>query len=199
MAIPLILAVTVAITAQEGAPRINSIQDVNRIVERHFATLPGHTPGELITQKMGQELFKKLAKAGWTCPHEKDILERMLDEGEFLVTVLGSPKGQEFLSKIRGYPDGIDRIDRMSRLPQGRDSVTDLIHKVPNGHKWIEALTTTEQGIKVGESLSKAELGKDFNQPTGRIYYAEQLSKYLSESYNRSRTKTVTNQHSGKK
>jgi hypothetical protein len=178
--------------AQQETGRIKSFDDVYRVVEHYFANQSGFVPGSLINRKMGHEVFNELKKRGWSCPHEKEIIERMLVEDEFLVSVLSTSKGQEFLGKIRAYPDGIDRLDRMSRLPYGKESVTDLVNKVPNGADWIKALTTTMQGMKVGESLSKAEKGKDFNKPTGRIYFVEQFVKHLRESYERSRTNAVT-------
>jgi hypothetical protein len=83
------------------------------------------------------------------------------------------------LHKIASLPEGIDRVDRLRKLPQGEMSVNDLIRKVPNGADWIEGMTTTERGKILGERLSNAPDGHDFNEPTGRIYTVPDLAREI--------------------
>ena len=47
----------------------------------------------------------------------------------------------------------------------------------------IEAMTTTKRGYKLGQRLSNAPKGKNFNKPTGRIYTESALTTRLKESF----------------
>ncbi len=80
------------------------------------------------------------------------------------------------------YPEGYDRLDRMVRLPRGEIFTEDLIHN-PGGYQMVEYMATAQGGIEMGKMLSETPKGKNFNQPTGRIYTAEQLIARVKKSY----------------
>ena len=174
---------------------IKSIKDVQRLTNQYFATLDGYQQGDIITQKHVRNLFKIFGRYGWKVPYQKEVLAKFLPEGHFLPQVLNSDKGREFLGKIKKYPGGVDRVDRISRLPNGQQSVRDLIYKIPNGADWIKGMTTTKGGLALGRSMSKAPKGKDFNKPTGTIYFASDLPKILEALFRQTQTKTVKNPH----
>jgi hypothetical protein len=156
-----------------------SSEELNRFVQHHFATQAGFQEGDLITREATQALLVKLQEKGWQVKDEDELLERLLPEGDFLVKQLQDTKGREFLRKIQKYPGGVDRLDRLARMPQGKNNVNDLIRKVPNGADWIQAMTTTKEGKRLGKSLSNTRSGKNFNQTTGKIYFVPQLAQEL--------------------
>ncbi len=114
-------------------------------------------------------------------PDYKQILERVPAKDEFLAEQLRTPGGRKFMRQISRYDDAYDRLDRLSRLPHGQQTVIDLI-RGPDGYKMLEYMTTTPGGEALGEQLSNAPKGKNFNRTTGRIYTAETLLKRLEQS-----------------
>ena len=145
----------------------------------YYGALPGYQPGDVITRSSVEKLFRQLQQQGWTIEEPESILERMLPDDDILVQQLQTKKGRAFWQKIQQLPGGIDRLDRLARMPQGSANVRDLIQKIPDGHKWIEGMTTTRRGQRMGERLSRSESGRNFNQPTKRIYTAEELIEEL--------------------
>jgi hypothetical protein len=59
--------------------------------------------------------------------------------------------------------------------------VRDLIRGA-DGDKLIEYLTTTRGGRNLGSALAGARQGANLNQPTGRIYTADELMAAIEES-----------------
>ncbi len=156
-----------------------SLQDVETFAERIFAQQAGYQPGDLVTQRGTVKLLTALEAKGWKVHDKAALLKRVLKDDDFLVRQFNDEKGREFLRKIENLPEGIDRVDRLSRLPQGEMSVSDLIHKIPNGAEWIEAMTTTRRGKILGERLSNSLDGRNFNEPTGACYRLSELAKEI--------------------
>jgi hypothetical protein len=154
---------------------------IHGLAERVFAQQAGYQPGDLVTQPPTMQLLKQLESKGWRVREKEELLKRVPKADDFLVRQLSDARGREFLRKIEKFPEGIDRVDRLSRLPQGEMSVNDLIRKVPNGADWIEALTTTRRGEIEGQRLSNSVDGRDFNEPTGRIYTLPELVKEIHD------------------
>jgi hypothetical protein len=121
----------------------------------------------------------QLKQRGLTIQDPESILDRILPDNDILVQQLHTKKGRAFWQKIQQLPGGIDRLDRLARMPQGQANVRDLIQKIPDGDKWIEGMTTTRRGRRMGERLSKSKSGRNFNKPTKRIYTAEELADEL--------------------
>ena len=119
---------------------------------------------------------------GWTVTDRRIILSLVPDDSEFLIRQLRSHSGRSFMSRVSSYSNAYDRLDRLTRLPHGRQTMHDLIHGV-GGEKMIEYMTTTPGGKNLGKQLSNAPKGRDFNQPTGRIYTAKMLLGRLQKSY----------------
>ena len=190
-----IFSITSLSAQAAGRPAIDSIKDVQRLTNQYFATLEGYQRGDIITQKHVRNLFKIFGRYGWKVPYQKEVLAKFLPEGHFLQQVFDSEQGRKFLNQIKKYPNGVDRVDRISRLPNGQQSIRDLIYKIPNGADWIKGMTTTKGGMALGRSMSKAPKGKDFNKPTGTIYFASDLPKILEALFRQTQTKTVKNPH----
>lgn len=168
-----------------AVPQIRSFSDVRSLTGQHLAASgTDYRDGDLITRKQVTELFELLEHAGWEVPEQQSVLNKVLSAGDFIAReLLSTPKGRQFMRKIAGYKLGYDRLERMSQLPQGQMSVHDLIHKVPNGHTWIQAMTGTQRGKRLGDRLSNSRQGKDFNEPTGHLYTAKQLLEELQPQF----------------
>jgi hypothetical protein len=154
-------------------------QQLQAFVNAHFASQPDYQPGDLITQAATKQLLQKMRQKGWSVDNADEILEQVLPDDDILIQQLQSKKGRVFWEKVQKLPGGIDRLDRLARMPQGQANVRDMIQKIPDGHKWIEAMTTTERGRRLGNRLAKSPTGEDFNEPTGRIYTANVLISRL--------------------
>jgi hypothetical protein len=157
-----------------------SPDQLQALVLQHFASLPDYEAGDLITQSATAKLFQKMEQQGWMVADGSELLERVLPEDDILVQQMRTKKGRKFWSKICTLPGGIDRLDRLARMPQGEANVRDLIQKIPDGDKWIEGMTTTRRGQRMGERLSRSPGNRDFNKPTKRIYTAEILLQELN-------------------
>ena len=84
------------------------------------------------------------------------------------------------MRKVGRHPGAFSRLDRLSTISRGQTFVRDLIRSA-DGDKFIEYLTTTRGGRNLGSSLAGAQHGTDLNQPTGRIYTAEDLMAVLDQ------------------
>ncbi len=179
----MVLSVTAFATSAAtpaAAPAAPEAQQVQAFVVQFFQSSPDYLPGDLITRSATQKLFRKMRSNGWAIDDEKEILDRTLPDDDILVQQFRTKKGRVFWSKIQNLPGGIDRVDRLARMPQGQANVRALIQKVPDGYKWIEGMTTTRRGERLGDRLSKSSTGRNFNKPTDRIYTAEMLAEQLA-------------------
>jgi hypothetical protein len=168
--------------AKASEKKVLKFGEIKQIVSRHFAATKGYRSGDLITRQSVANLFKQLELYGWKVADQNEILGQILSEGDFLAKQMRTDPGKSFMRKVSGYPGGFDRVDRISRMPQGRGNVTQMI-KMPDGYEMIEAMTTTSRGRKLGQRLSNAPKGKDFNKPTGRIYTEAALTARLKKSF----------------
>lgn len=185
-ATPIVLMMTLAAgtIAAEPARRVEkpTLPEVAQFASQFLQEKAGYQPGHLVTQSGVVKLLDALEAKGWQVRERDKLIARVLKDDEFLVRQFSDEAGQAFLRRIEHLPGGIDRVDRLSQLPQGEMSVNDLIRKVPNGAEWIEAMTTTRRGEIEGERLSNAEAGRNFNEPTGRLYTLEALAQAIFES-----------------
>jgi hypothetical protein len=181
-----LLALTLPLTAR-GADKskstaLPSLEQVAKAVVGTFDALSDHEPGDIITQTEATKALAAVQKLGWAVPDGKALLKRVPAEGEFLVEVLRTDGGRRFMRQISGYPMGYDRLDRLSLMPHGKKTVRALV-RGPDGYKMIEYMTTHPGGKGLGRQLSRGKRGAGFNDPTGRIYTAEDLLDEVRQLY----------------
>jgi hypothetical protein len=150
-------------------------------VERYFDSLPDYQPGDLVTRSQVAKALAKVAEAGTKVPDAQRILSATLADSSFLAKELSTPAGRKFMRKVARHPGAFSRLDRLSTIPRGQTLVRDLVRGA-DGDKFIEYLTTTRGGRKLGSTLAGARQGADLNEPTGRIYTAEDLMAALDET-----------------
>ena len=166
-------------------PALPKWEQVQRAAGAALRSRPDSQPGDIIAKSEAQACFAKLAALGWEPSDAQQIVAAVPGDDEFIVKHLrgkNNKDGQRFMRHVAKYPEGYDRLDRMIRLPRGETITEDLIHN-PGGYQMVEYLATAQGGIEMGKMLSETPKGKNFNQPTGRIYTAEQLMARLRKSY----------------
>ncbi|MDA7977600.1 MAG: hypothetical protein MPJ50_02380 [Pirellulales bacterium] len=168
-------------TSADNFPRFEQIKS---LVKRSFASLPDFKEGELITKSQVQIVCEDVRTFGWKVFPQKEILANVLADTAFLAKELRTKRGRKFMSKISALPGAYDKLDRLSRLPHGRKTVHDLINGV-GGDELIVYLTTASGGQELGKLLANAPKGRDFNEPTGTIYTAEQFLIRLEAEHSR--------------
>jgi hypothetical protein len=183
-----ILLFAAAVAAEPAADRgkakpIPSSSELRQAVLRYFQV---HAPkdyqdGDLLTREDVEPLLSQLQKQGFPSPDAKRILESVPSASEFLPKQFATPAGREFMRKIAKYPGAYDRVDRLSRMARGRQIIQELI-RGPGGEKMIQYMTTAPGGKELGKMLGNDPMGGNFNQPTGRIYTADQLLDRLEKS-----------------
>lgn len=168
--------------SQQSELPLPTITEVQQTVAGHFSGLKGRRKGDLISQVDVADLFGKLEEIGWKVTDKRAILSRVLSDHDFLVRQLRTPHGMRFMRHISANPVGYDRLDRLRRMPYGTRRIRELIND-PGGHTMINYMTTTEGGRNLGKYLSKDKRGRSFNQPTGKLYTAQQFVKQIDVSY----------------
>lgn len=171
---------TTGTTAKE--PSRPKFSQVKLAVEIYFQTLPDYQAGDLISRRNVAEALDAVADAGWIVPDAEKLLLRVPSDGSFLVQQLSSNEGRKFMRKIARLPDPYSRLDQLSALPRGQKIVRDLIRE-KDGDLFIQYLATTTGGQNLGRMMENAKHGSDLNQPTGRIYTAEELLTALEIHY----------------
>ena len=165
--------------AQDEA--LPSFAKVRSTTERLFKS-EDLEPGDILARSEVEPLFKILKRIGWNVPGYKSIIKAVHKDSDFLVQTLRTEDGRRFAQKVAGYPRGFDMLDRLSKMPHGRATIEALV-RGPDGQKMVEYLSTTGGGNELGKMLSDAPAGKDFNDPTRRIYTADQLLRVLEFKY----------------
>jgi hypothetical protein len=168
-------------SADAAAPQLPTFSEVEDAVRAHFRSLPDYQSGDIITRSQVEPLLSQ-KPLEWLGPKREEVLDRLLQDSDDLVTELRSPAGRDFLPQIAKYPNGIDRLDRLSQLGQGKKALRNVIH-VRDGYKLIETLATTRNGKALGKVLAKSPDGADFDKPTGRIYTLDMLLAYFEQVY----------------
>jgi hypothetical protein len=155
-----------------------------KLVGMYFERQPGYQKGDIITREQASEVFRYLKKLNWDVRDQRQILEQVYSEKDFLPKTLRAKSGAGFMRQVAKLPQGYDRVDRLSQLPRGKQTVVDLT-KEKDGYKMIEYMADSKGGKNMGKMLSNVPRGADFNQPTGKIYTADHLIKRLQESYDK--------------
>lgn len=164
--------------------KLPSFDRVTSTTEQFFRGRYNYRDGDIISRSQVQALFEQLRQIGWTVPRlrQDELLDRVLDDNNFLVRQMRTTDGRKFAAQIARYPGAYDRLDRLSRMPTGRNAVARLI-KGPDGYKMLDYMATTPWGHNMGQMLSDTPTGRDFNQPTGRIYMLSDLLSELEDVY----------------
>jgi hypothetical protein len=168
--------------AQAKKPALPDFSMVTEVVERKLKADRNYRPGDLISRGDLEPIFKELAERGWKVADRSEIEKQLLADGDFLVRELRTNSGRTFMRQVGSYPDGYGRLDHLADLSDGRLIVRRLIDG-PDGYKLLEYLTTAPGGREMGKMLTQAPHGKNFNQPTGRIYTADALLERLKSSH----------------
>jgi len=134
-----------------------------------------------VTRSQVAGALAKVADAGAKVPNADRILAATLPDNSFLAKELSTPAGRKFMRKVARQRGGFDRLDRLSSISRGQTLVRDLIRGA-DGDKFIEYLTTTRGGRNLGSTLAGARQGTNLNQPTGRIYTADDLMAAIEAS-----------------
>ena len=170
---------------KKPAKELPKWDQVERAANATLRSQEGYQPGDIIARSEAQACFARLAALGWEPADAQALAAAVPGDDEFIVKRLrgkNNKDGRRFMSHVSKYPEGYDRLDRMIRMPRGETITADLIH-TPGGYQMVEYLATAQGGIEMGKMLSETPKGKNFNQPTGRIYTAEQLIARLKQSY----------------
>lgn len=175
-------AIVSAAPTPEEQPAKPSFDDVTAAVEKACAARKHYRPGDILSQGDWDAVEKDLAAIGWKPRDAAEIRKLFLSDKAFLVSELRTKNGRAFMEDIRRLPAAYDRLDRLSGMAQGKSTVQRLIAG-PDGYKLLEYMITTPGGNTMGQMLSKDSGGKNFNQPTGRIYTATELLKRLKSSW----------------
>jgi hypothetical protein len=163
-----------------------SWSEVRSAVESHFAALPEHEPGNLITVSDVAPVFRELEQLGWSGVSRGKTSSQLLDDGSFLARELRSTPGRTFMRRVSGYRLIYDRLDRVSQMPGGQKLIHDMI-RLPDGHRYAQQ--TPHQGVPpMTDFLPKGVSGKsprvpDIDKPTGRIYTQSELLVQLEAEY----------------
>ncbi len=172
-------------TEKKSAAELPKWDQLERAASAALRSREDYHPGDILARSEAQACFAKLAALGWEPAEAQELAAAVPGDDEFIVKRLrgkNNKDGQRFMRHVAKYPEGYDRLDRMIRLPRGETITADLIHN-PGGYQMVEYLATAQGGIEMGKMLSETPKGKNFNQPTGRIYTAEQLIARLKKSY----------------
>lgn len=154
---------------------------VEQVVHDYFASKKIQND-DLLSKGDVRPLFPVLAKQGWNVADQNQIIGQLLDDKYFMVLMFKKGEGRDFAHSCARFPGGYDRLDRLSRLPHGDTFIEGLIAG-PDGYKMIEYMTETPGGNVLGQQVSNAPKGRNFNDPTGRIYTTTELLMRLRESY----------------
>ena len=166
----------------EKQPPLPPFSQIKKTVERHFAAQPDYRAGDIISQSDVVPLLPELRRIGFVAPDQKEILEQVPGDNDFLVTNLRTSAGRKFMGRTAQYAGGYDRLERLARLPHGEQTIRDLI-RGPGGDELVKYMTQSPGGKALGRLLSNAPGGEGFNEPTGRIYTVQALTARLQRSY----------------
>jgi hypothetical protein len=160
--------------------------DVTALVSRQLATRPGYQAGDLISQGDVTPVFKLLEERGWKVADKEEILQRVLDDGHFLVKQLRTEPGVKFARGVAKEALALDHLDRLCAMPGGQQLVHDML-RLPNGQAFMSKKPTqgfTDLTILLPKQANgKTPRDPDFDKPTGKIYTEAALLAALEKSW----------------
>ncbi len=156
--------------------------DVDRLLRDYFQHLPGHQTNDLLSRKDVEPLFGLLEDLEWQVRDRQEILGQVLSDSDWMVRTLRSRDGLKFMRSLAAIADGYDRFDRMRQLPEGKRQITALM-KEPGGPVWFEFLGSSPLGKQTAELVSRAPQNRKFDQPTHRLYTAQDVYQQFRKRY----------------
>lgn len=184
------VSATILVGPTHAADELPKFEKVQSGVESYFSKQKDFLPGDLVTRKQVAAVCDEIARLGWKIADRAELEKRALDDGSTLATQLRSASGRKFMRQAGAMSMGYDQLDRLSQLPQGR-STLDRMMRDPQGAKMLEYFASSQQGQEMMKKMSRDANGK-FDQPTGKIYTADDLMKALQRSYQRESAKSAT-------
>jgi hypothetical protein len=148
--------------------------EVTLAVEAYFLAVPDYRAGDLVSQSHVAAVLAELEVAGWKMTDGSEVVELALPDDSFLVARFATPAGRRFIRKIAGEPGAYSRLDRLTSISRGQKLVNDLI-RLKGGDELIRYLATEKGGHELGRQMAATPGGVDLNEPTGRIYTADDL------------------------
>lgn len=179
--LPLSLQCGSALGQEIITPANPSFAAIENATRQFFATKK-YAPNTILSRGDADQLFTVLKDDGWPVPGSEKILKRILPDNDYMVQQLREPVAKRFLDHISQYPDGFDRVDRMRQLPRGNIFLHDLIRN-PGGFKLIQYMTTPPLGDNLGKQIENTPKGKNFNEPTHKLYTVDQLLDAMKYAY----------------
>ena len=173
---------SVTVPPKHPDPNLPEFKEIEEAVVKTLTRNRKYYENDLIAQSQAAKCFAAVKALGWDVPDSKAIIREFLADGDYLVKVLSTRKGHEFMRQMSKYPMGYDRLDRLRYVVKGKEAIHQLIHS-KDGYIMIEYMTTTREGKNMGNLVSNARNGKDFNKPTGRLYTGKQLIEKLKGIY----------------
>jgi hypothetical protein len=163
-----------------AAPRpvIPADRAMAKVVDEFFASQPGYQRDDLITRSQIEKVIAKLVSNGLKIRDASSVAKRGLADDAFIVRELSTPDGKRFMRKIAPRAGAYSHLDRLSTISGGQTLVRDLVRQ-KDGDKMIEYLATTKGGKNMSSMMAQARGGTDLNQPTDRIYTADDLVAVL--------------------
>ncbi len=159
-----------------------TFEKVVQAVTAYFQTQNDYQAGDLLDQSQVAGALEAIAATGWEVPNAKPIVSLALPDNSFLVTQLATPNGKRFMRKIAKNPGTYSRLDRLSQIANGQSAVKTLIRD-PGGDTMLTYMATTKGGKNLGAMMAGTPKGTNLNQPTGRIYTADDLLAVVKKTY----------------
>ena len=177
------LALVLTTSSVYAATELPPFSDVEQLVKKHFAPTYKFKEGDLITKSDVSPFLAQLPSIGWHLPKPERILDRVLDDNDYLVRQLKSPKGRQLFQRTAKYPGALDRLDRMREMHGGNKTLDVFVQKTPGNADVLTTILTTKRGQRFANDIAKYNNGKDFNEPTERIYRVQELVPALKQIY----------------
>lgn len=163
----------------------DSLPDFDKVREVVAARLSGGRsdfPDRLLTRRDVEPVFPAIAKLGWDVPDPKAFVVRFLPDNDPLARELRNPRSAEFAKSVAKLPNVYDRLDRLRRMPYGMRRIREFAG-TPGGSKLLEYMTTTKGGARLERQIARGQDGRDFDQPTNRLYTQKDLLNELQMLY----------------
>jgi hypothetical protein len=165
-----------------SAAKLPAFDKVVQAMTAYFQSQQDYQAGDLLDQSQAAGALEAIAAAGWEVPQAKQIVALALPDNSFLVTQLATPSGKRFMRKIAKTPGTYSRLDRLSQISKGKSAVKILIRD-PGGDTMLAYMATTPGGKNLGAMMAGTPKGTNLNQPTGRVYTADDLLAVVKQAY----------------
>jgi len=150
----------------------------NTLVGRLLAKNEDYDPGDPLSWELVAPVLAELRQSGVQLPPDSELQPRFLKESDPFYKMISSKKGEQFFADLSKSPAAIDRAERYLSFPDGRREL-EFIMTRKGGAEFFTDMVETRNGRKTAEIIASNPGLKDFDKPTGKIYLASQLNKFL--------------------